>query len=226
MASSSFSRPCMSESIKRYLSSISTFIKDAQSKTEMPWWALLATGTILLRSVSTLPLAVLQRQRILKLNKVDSIVKAWSRSTNWSMDALKQKRKQLYIAQKCSPYTTILLPYTQIPLFVTVSLSLRNLFDGNQFIPGIAWCGNFSVVDPYCVLPVTTCLLHLSNIQLQYSMMDHELLRVRLSKFVMRLFSLVVVPIGSILPSGLCFYWVVSAAYSLALNFGLKKFLK
>lgn len=89
---------------------------------------------------------------------------------------------------------------------------------------GLAWFVDFSQSDPYCLLPLSVCLLHLANIQFQFASANHDLLRVRIVKFGLRCAALVSLPVGSIMPSLIVAYWGLSAVFSLCLNIILKRF--
>ncbi|KAJ3103312.1 Cytochrome c oxidase assembly protein cox18, mitochondrial [Physocladia obscura] len=111
----------------------------------MPWWAAVITGTVAFRLAFTLPVAVVQRHRVLRLTRVVlPVLRAWELTIKRSHilchgplasaldDAksphqLKEKASQLYKQYNCHPTTTFLLPWIQIPLFLSVSLAIRRL---------------------------------------------------------------------------------------------------
>ncbi|KAI8836700.1 60Kd inner membrane protein-domain-containing protein [Chytriomyces cf. hyalinus JEL632] len=105
----------------------------------LPWWAAVVAGTFVFRAVFTLPFAVTQRNRVLRLASLQPVLKAWEstlRRTLNSKDpsetakaqaAFKQKAEVLYAQNHCSPRATFILPWVQIPLFFSLSLAVRRL---------------------------------------------------------------------------------------------------
>ncbi|KAI8614745.1 60Kd inner membrane protein-domain-containing protein [Chytriomyces sp. MP71] len=122
----------------------------------MPWWLAVIAGTFVFRACFTLPIAVTQRRRVLRLAALQPVLKAWentlkrapataspdaapssalhsaaitpnARRGDRAQAAFKAKADALYAMHNCSPRSTFILPWVQIPLFVTLSLAVRRL---------------------------------------------------------------------------------------------------
>ncbi|KAJ3230895.1 Cytochrome c oxidase assembly protein cox18, mitochondrial [Chytriomyces hyalinus] len=105
----------------------------------LPWWAAVVAGTFVFRAVFTLPFAVTQRNRVLRLASLQPVLKAWESTLRRTLNskapsetakaqaAFKQKADALYAQNNCSPRATFILPWVQIPLFFSLSLAVRRL---------------------------------------------------------------------------------------------------
>ncbi|KAJ1555611.1 Cytochrome c oxidase assembly protein cox18, mitochondrial [Cladochytrium tenue] len=93
----------------------------------------------------------------------------------------KAKVRQLYRQHRCHPLQTFLLPWVQIPLFVTASLALRSLAAyplpsifgiRSREVPasgldegGILWFVDLTAPDPTLLLPVAIGIANWANIE-------------------------------------------------------------
>ena len=84
----------------------------------------------------------------------------------------------LFREEGCSPYKLYLLPWVQIPLWVTLSFALRNMTGyfptcashcadtaQSMSVEGLLWFQDLTAADPYYVLPVLVALTNLMNIE-------------------------------------------------------------
>ena len=89
----------------------------------------------------------------------------------------KKVAKQLYAQEGCHPYKVAILPWVQLPLWITLSLALRNM---TGFFPGLSppdevmaslasegalWFHNLILPDPYYILPFILAASNLLNIE-------------------------------------------------------------
>ncbi|KAL8619223.1 hypothetical protein ACOMHN_050005 [Nucella lapillus] len=138
--------------------------------------------------------------------------------------------KELYMRDHCHPAKSSLVLWFQIPMWVCLSFALRNM---TGFVPaaastteslalcpdlqteGTLWFPDLTAPDSTWVLPLLLGLTNLLNIEM------HSLTAERVSRFqkvlvsVMRVFSLIMIPIGSAVPSCMCYYWVCSSVFGL-----------
>lgn len=85
--------------------------------------------------------------------------------------------KDLYAQKGCSPYRVALLPWVQLPLWITLSFALRNMagaFPGRSSPAGVEatlstegclWFQDLTLPDPYHVLPIILVASNLCNIE-------------------------------------------------------------
>jgi inner membrane protein COX18 len=91
---------------------------------------------------------------------------------------MKKKASELYKVHKCQPLYTFVLPWVQLPIFVTVSFALRNMagfpipFFDNVALPvsgfsdgGVMWFLDLTAPDPTLILPLAVGAFHLLNIE-------------------------------------------------------------
>jgi inner membrane protein COX18 len=164
----------------------------------LPWWATIVTSTLLLRSSMTLPIAIYQQRAMGKMINLAPMVQSWaetlkvqvakeSQQQGWpyakyQQELQKQYRKKvksIYAHHGCARWKILLLPWVQIPLFVSMSLTLRHmtayplpwwgqtaetaalgLSEG-----GLAWFMDLTAVDPTMVVPVMIGAGNLINVE-------------------------------------------------------------
>ncbi|KAJ3074359.1 hypothetical protein HDU98_011428 [Podochytrium sp. JEL0797] len=124
----------------------SVFVALHSAPVSLPWFGAIAAGTVLFRLAFTLPVAIVQRERVLRMSKIQPVLRAWESTYKRTLinrqggpfadpDAsslalqkqFKAKTDQLYKQHNCNPTATFLLPWVQVPLFLSVSLAVRRL---------------------------------------------------------------------------------------------------
>ncbi|KAI9202975.1 60Kd inner membrane protein-domain-containing protein [Polychytrium aggregatum] len=260
LALGSWNRPQrrhLSESLSERLASLSVTnpvdaLADAlislQSLTGLPWYATIVISTVVLRSVTTLPLALVQRKRLGRLMGIAPIIKAWEetlkhqatrdvkRNQAWrtaeqgARSLQKQyqaKLTELYRIHNCHPLKTFLVPWVQLPLFVSMSFALRKLTafplpwmdTPPQPAPGIVegglgWFVDLSAADPTMIFPVFIGLCHLTTIQLNTSKLPLSG-RAKVMRAIFRGLAIVSIPIAANVPMAVVLYWATSGVFSL-----------
>ncbi|XP_076441695.1 cytochrome c oxidase assembly protein COX18, mitochondrial-like [Babylonia areolata] len=143
---------------------------------------------------------------------------------------MKKLIKDLYIRDNCHPAKSSLVLWFQIPMWVCLSFALRNMSgavptavpgtDSAVLCPdlkteGVLWFPDMTAPDSTWLLPLMLGLTNLLNIEM------HSLTAQRVSRFqkslvlVMRVLSLAMIPIGSVVPSCMCYYWMCSSVFGL-----------
>ncbi|KAJ3201973.1 Cytochrome c oxidase assembly protein cox18, mitochondrial [Entophlyctis luteolus] len=139
----------------------------AASTAFMPWWAAIVCGTIAFRVAFTLPVAIVQRRRVLRLAAITPVLRAWEATLQQTSRrrpapaaaaapgaavagaaeavaakdakaAFERRARALYAAHACHPTATFLLPWVQVPLFFAVSLGVRRLAAAASVPPAAA----------------------------------------------------------------------------------------
>ncbi|RGB44111.1 60Kd inner membrane protein [Rhizophagus diaphanus] len=153
-------------SIISFNQSILEFIHNS---TVLPWWATILISTILLRTFLTLPIAIIQQKngaKILSLQpqimeiferlKHEVVREVKKRNGTYEefqselTKKFKTKINEMYKANKCFPIRNYLLPWIQIPLFISNSLTIRHMVDStksNSTISENTIIGSTSEVD-------------------------------------------------------------------------------
>ncbi|XP_011309765.1 mitochondrial inner membrane protein COX18 [Fopius arisanus] len=146
--------------------------------------------------------------------------------------AFRDKWNELIVKENCHPMKGFVLIMTQLPLWICLSAAIRNLC---YMLPyptplaqrtltelsheGIVWFSNLAVADPYFILPITMGVCNLINIEFNYMMRVQKPTRIqRITLNVFRGISVILVPIASIVPSGMSLYWAISSVFGLLQN--------
>ncbi|KAI9595353.1 60Kd inner membrane protein-domain-containing protein [Syncephalis fuscata] len=114
--------------------------------TACPWWATLMIGTVVVRTLFTLPIAIAQQRSTARLLGLQPMLKAWqetlarqlgreARDQRWHFAYYEQqlqrrfrrKVNEIYWQQRCHPAMGIAAMMIQIPLFISMSLAVRRL---------------------------------------------------------------------------------------------------
>lgn len=222
-----------------------------QSYTGLPWWATIITTTFAMRTVITLPLALYQHYIFAKVEmlnyEMEHIAKHVKRENirlaqefNWPdkyakiayRRAISKEWNELVVRDNCHPMKSVLLVLIQIPLWVTLSVSWRNL---STMLPipspsaleiylelttgGFGWILNLTQTDSYWILPVSACLLNLMIIEIQTLIRIQKPSRfLRICTNLSRLLSVILIPIAAHLPSAVTLYWTASSFFGLCQN--------
>ncbi|KAJ1643746.1 hypothetical protein IWQ61_010493, partial [Dispira simplex] len=219
----------------------------------LPWWASIIAGTILLR-LTILPVAIYQQRAQGRQLSLWPIVQGWQTTLQhslksvgvqqgWEFSQYQKKLKQqlqrqvqeLYHRHDCTPLFRFLLPWVQIPLFITTSLAVRRLcglpipFYKNSLLSmtssvaelshgGTLWFMDLVQPDPTFVLPVLIGAVHLGNIQLTTrSAPGVEIVRPKYYPYLMHGFrglALLITAVAAQMPAALCLYWLTSGLCS------------
>ncbi|XP_064272354.1 cytochrome c oxidase assembly protein COX18, mitochondrial isoform X3 [Passer domesticus] len=138
---------------------------------------------------------------------------------------------ELYIRDNCHPFKATLLLWVQVPMWVCVSLALRNCSVGalgsavqEQFSSGGAlWFTDLTAPDSTWILPVSLGLVNLLVVEIFASQTKMPVSRIR--KIVTNFFrtvSVVMIPIAATVPSSMALYWLSSSLVGLSHNLLLR----
>ena len=174
----------------------------------LPWWGTILAGTLFLRTTMTLPIAVYQQRSMGKMINLAPMVQSWaetlkvqvtkeSASAGWSYKQYQKelqkqyskKVKQIYAHHGCARWKVLLLPWVQIPLFVSMSLTLRHMtayplpwYGKTAELPveglsegGLAWFVDLTAVDPTMIVPVMVGAGNLLNVEVSRNLCEYNL---------------------------------------------------
>ncbi|KRT78446.1 hypothetical protein AMK59_8011, partial [Oryctes borbonicus] len=205
------------------------------------------TTTVLLRTCITVPFAIYQQSILAKVENISTempaIAKELQKETamaikmfNWDERtakhqykiSLKQQWNKLIIRDNCHPFKASLLLWFQIPLWVSYSMSLRNLvymlpkgdLDAHIIyteltLGGFGWIPNLIEADVSYILPVALGLINLLNVEINALLKTKS---TKLQKYITNFFrgiSVVMVPLAACVPSCLALYWTISSSYGI-----------
>ncbi|XP_029676642.1 cytochrome c oxidase assembly protein COX18, mitochondrial [Formica exsecta] len=218
--------------------------------TGLPWWSVIVLTTIMTRTAITLPLSLYQQYIFAKLenlkSEMDEIVKEMKIETNygihkynWSKEyarrlynhSMKKQWNKLIVRENCHPAKASILVLVQIPLWISLSMSIRNLCyilpkqDADAYTTyqefttdGFLWITNLTIADPF-VLPIALGLFNLAIIEINYMNRVKELTKLKqYLTYFFRIAAIVMIPIAMYVPSCLSLYWATSSAFGLFQN--------
>ncbi|XP_041064731.1 cytochrome c oxidase assembly protein COX18, mitochondrial isoform X1 [Carcharodon carcharias] len=223
-----------------------------QHATGLPWWASIICTTMTLRVTVTLPLAVYQMYIIAKVENLQPEiaelakrlryeVSMRAKQVGWSEKVarfhfkknLQRIISELYVRDNCHPFKASLLIWVQLPLWIFISIALRNLSLAasdaaaasavqDLAMGGVFWFPDLTLPDSTWILPISLGLVNLLIVEI------FALRRIELSKFqkyvtsVIRGVSVLMVPIAATVPSSMALYWLTSSCVGLGQNLLLR----
>ncbi|KAB5554247.1 hypothetical protein PHYPO_G00048160 [Pangasianodon hypophthalmus] len=219
----------------------------SQQMTALPWWAGIICTTLALRTVVTLPLAVYQAVIIAKIEALQKEIaelaqrlryeisfrakeKGWSEKTcrYHFKKNLRRIVSELYVRDNCHPFKASLLVWVQLPMWVCISLALRNI----SIIPsglqqqlasgGALWFPDLTVSDSTWIIPVSLGLINLLITEVYaLSKLEQSKFQKYMTNFI-RGISLVMIPLAATVPSSMALYWLSSSCIGLGHNLLLR----
>ncbi|XP_054847577.1 cytochrome c oxidase assembly protein COX18, mitochondrial [Eublepharis macularius] len=223
-----------------------------QAASGLPWWSSIIAASTLLRTSLTLPLAAHQGHILAKLEnlqpEIQSLAKQLrqevsicAKQRSWSENMarfhfrknLKRIVSELYVRDNCHPLKASLLIWIQIPVWVFVSIALRNFSIGRPTSEGFSiqeqlstggtlWFTDLTAPDPTLVLPIALGLLNLLIVEM-FVLRKTELSRFqKYSTYFFRGMAILMVPIAATVPSAMALYWVSSSFVGLSHNLLLR----
>ncbi|XP_076808760.1 cytochrome c oxidase assembly protein COX18, mitochondrial-like [Clavelina lepadiformis] len=218
--------------------------------TGLPWWASIGICTVFLRVLIMTPMMVVQMRSNIKYQQYLHIFRAlqqrltteinkvaneqhWDDSTKLLQYQLNLQRHRTKLMTKYKVpgvFKRYLLPWIQIPVWISMSISLRHLTLSlpltNSLSPellsvasqmsheGCLWFSNLCLPDPFYVMPPLLGIINLSIIEIHRG--DGKTKTVGFGKVLIntaRTLSVLMIPIACYMPSGVVLYWLCSSTY-------------
>ncbi|XP_069755450.1 cytochrome c oxidase assembly protein COX18, mitochondrial isoform X2 [Narcine bancroftii] len=146
---------------------------------------------------------------------------------------LKRIVSELYVRDNCHPFKASLLIWVQLPLWIFISFALRNMSLAasdalavsaapDLSVGGVLWFPDLTLPDSTWIMPLSLGLINLLIVEM------FALQRIELSKFqkyvtyMIRGFSVLMVPIAATVPSSMALYWLTSSCVGLGQNLLLR----
>ncbi|KAJ6660578.1 hypothetical protein lerEdw1_017575 [Lerista edwardsae] len=202
-----------------------------QAASGLPWWATVVAASAALRTGLTLPLAAQQSRVLAKLEnlqpEIQSLAKhlryevsVCAKQQGWSEKLcrfhfkknLKRIVSELYVRDNCHPFKASLLIWIQIPVWVFVSVALRNFSIGRATYGGVSIEEQLSTGGTLWFMDLTIFALRKTELS-------------RIQKYATNFFrgvSLLMIPVAATVPSVIALYWVSSSFMGLSHNLLLR----
>uniref|UniRef100_A0A8C5LCK3 Cytochrome c oxidase assembly protein 18 n=1 Tax=Jaculus jaculus TaxID=51337 RepID=A0A8C5LCK3_JACJA len=218
----------------------------------LPWWGSVVLSTAALRAAVTLPLAAYQHYILAKVENLQPEIKTIARHLNqevamharqfgWSkrvarLTYLKNMRRlvsELYVRDNCHPFKATVLVWVQLPMWIFMSVALRNFSTGTTrsegfsvqeqlAAGGVLWFPDLTAVDSTWILPISIGITNLLIVEIS------ALQKLGMSRFqtyvthFIRALSVLMVPVAATVPSSLALYWLCSSLIGLLQNLLLR----
>nr|XP_012600436.1 mitochondrial inner membrane protein COX18 isoform X2 [Microcebus murinus] len=223
-----------------------------QAATGLPWWGSILLTTVAVRGAVTLPLAAYQHYILAKVENLQPEIKNIARHLNqevavranqlgWSkrfarLTYLKNMRRfvsELYVRDNCHPFKATVLVWIQLPVWIFMSVALRNFSTGatnsegfsvqeQLATGGVLWFPDLTALDSTWILPVSVGVVNLLIVEI------FALQKIGMSRFQMyithfvRVVSVLMIPIAATVPSSIALYWLCSSLMGLSQNLLLR----
>lgn len=219
--------------------------------TGLPWWASILGTTLALRTVVTLPLGAYQ---MLIISKVEAIklevadlakrlsyeITVRAKEKGWTekhckflfKKNLRRIVSELYVRDNCHPVKASVLVWVQLPMWVCLSLALRNLSLGMSeaslalqselAVGGALWFQDLTLPDSTWIMPVSLGLVNLLITEIYVVQRTGATMFQKIMTNLFRGISLVMIPIAATVPSSMALYWLGSSCVGLAHNLVLR----
>ncbi|XP_055452461.1 cytochrome c oxidase assembly protein COX18, mitochondrial isoform X1 [Psammomys obesus] len=225
----------------------------AHEATGLPWWGSIVLSTVALRGAVTLPLAAYQHYILAKVENLQPEIKDIAKRLNqevavcahqfgWSkrvarltyLRNMQRLVSELYVRDNCHPFKATVLVWVQLPMWIFISVALRNLSTGATHSEagvsvqeqlaagGTLWFPDLTAVDYTWILPVSLGVVNLLIVEI------FSLQKIGMSRFHMyitnfvRAVSVLMIPIAATVPSSLVLYWLCSSLMGLSQNLLLR----
>lgn len=221
------------------------------SASGLSWGSTIVATSLVLRVVITLPLSVYQHHVLARFANLDSemagIAQELKRETAQAVRmfnlnekqafylykrSLKKQLQRLVVRDNCHPMKGALVVLFQLPLWVSLSVALRNMAFMLPYqdlaaqvthmelsVGGALWFTNLTVPDPLHIIPVLVGVTNLVNIE--FHVLQRQKRMAWLRRWVTNLtrgLALVSVPIAWIMPADVTLYWLCSSSFALGQN--------
>ncbi len=189
---------------------------------DVPWWVAIAGLTMSFR-MCLLPLSIMQAKTAVRMQnmrpeieKLNQEMKDRRQQLGGQFPAdemLKYKLKMRQVQEKhnANPVKAFAVPLAQMPIFIASFFACRSLperFDGLD-TGGIGWITDLTAPDPYYVMPCLTAATMIVSMEL--GRIGQPVTRTtKIMSWAMRAFACALIPLSSIFPASLHFYWVPS----------------
>ncbi|KAJ2695918.1 Cytochrome c oxidase assembly protein cox18, mitochondrial [Coemansia spiralis] len=234
-----------------------------------PWWAAICGATVALHLVVIVPLKIHQQRIMGRTKRLQPVIQAWQHSVvaageleaqgKWvdnnvqrtqGLRKMKLMQQNLLFSQGCHPWFQLLLPLTQMPIWLCFSAALRHLTghsawlfdaDGARFpvaagmrSEGPLWFTDLALADPIYGLSLIHLAVNLANVVIsRRQIKDGSLLAIaRQKSWVTRTITVVsyaspwfIACVSSFQPAGLVLYWATTSSLALVETIALQNSL-
>ncbi|KAG7194757.1 Cytochrome c oxidase assembly protein cox18, mitochondrial [Scheffersomyces spartinae] len=181
---------------------------------------------------------VFQALQALKANRVANL--KYEQIVLMAAKETRKRQKKLFSDHGVQMWKNMVLPMFQIPLWVGMSFTFRDLsgwstwdaiknkaLDPSLYTEGILWFPDLSIADPWCILPVVLGAISIFNVEWTFKTLELMKLTIRKGNRitiqdslanVARMSVVFMMAISLHAPTALVLYWISSQVFSLVQN--------
>ncbi|XP_077466564.1 cytochrome c oxidase assembly protein COX18, mitochondrial [Stigmatopora argus] len=223
------------------------FLTEVQQSGALPWWLAIGATTLGIRTLVTLPLAAYQIRIFAKVEALQPEIAGLAQRLRYEVSARAAERgwtdaqcrfhfrknlrrlvSELHVRDNCHPFKASLLLWVQLPLWISLSLALRNLSQRHSELQaslvtgGALWFPDLTTPDSTWLLPLALGLTNLLIVELFARQRTDVTSVQKWVSHAMRGLSLLMIPIAASVPSSMALYWLCSSLVGLSHNLLLK----
>ena len=154
------------------------FLEVMHVGTGLPWWATIAATTVVVR-LALSPIVIRLQANAVKINnlrpEIEPLMKKMQeyKQTGEKMLAANASAKMMNLYHKngCNPVKMMLMPFIQVPIFITFFITLRRMTGlpvAGMTTEGMLWFQNLTLADPYYALPILASLSFMAVMQVSF----------------------------------------------------------
>ncbi|XP_054733254.1 mitochondrial inner membrane protein OXA1L [Anastrepha obliqua] len=192
---------------------------------DLPWWAAIAIGTAVVRTI-IFPLVIMAQRNAAKMNnympqmQVLQMKMSEARQSGNAIESARYAQEMmLFMKEKeVNPLKNMIVPLAQAPLFISFFMGLRQM--ANTPVEslregGLFWFTDLTVADPTFMLPLITSATLYLTIEIGTDSARLSAQNMSMMKYVLRALPIAIFPFTMNFPAAILTYWACSNFISL-----------
>lgn len=192
---------------------------------DLPWWATIAIGTAVVRTI-IFPLVIMAQRNAAKLNnympqmQVLQMKMTEARQSGNAIDSARYAQEMmLFMREKqINPLKNMIVPLAQAPLFISFFMGLRAMANTpveSMREGGLFWFTDLTVADPIFMLPLITSATLYLTIEIGTDSARLSAQNMQVMKYILRALPIAIFPFTMNFPAAILTYWACSNFISL-----------
>ncbi|XP_036337025.1 mitochondrial inner membrane protein OXA1L-like, partial [Rhagoletis pomonella] len=192
---------------------------------DLPWWATIAIGTAVVRTI-IFPLVIMAQRNAAKMNnympqlQVLQMKMTEARQSGNAIESARYAQEMmLFMKEKqVNPLKNMIVPLAQAPLFISFFMGLRQMANTpveSMREGGLFWFTDLTIADPTFMLPLITSATLYLTIEIGTDSARLSAQNMSMMKYVLRALPIAIFPFTMNFPAAILTYWACSNFISL-----------
>ncbi|KAL9906865.1 OXA1L mitochondrial inner membrane protein [Glossina fuscipes fuscipes] len=192
---------------------------------DLPWWAAIALGTAVVRTL-IFPLVILAQRNAAKMSNYMPQLQALqlkmteARQTGNAIDSARYAQEMMVFMKEkdVNPLKNMIVPLAQAPLFISFFMGLRTMANTpveSMRNGGLFWFTDLTIADPTFLLPIITSATLYLTIEIGTDSARLSAQNMGTMKYILRALPIVIFPFTMNFPAAILTYWACSNFISL-----------